>query len=98
MAPAKALAQLALQKRLLLAESEAQRLVLASQLHRALTPVRWLDRLQMQSRPLLVVGAPLAGFWVARRTKGMKRWVTAALGAVRLAHSARRLLHKSGAR
>jgi hypothetical protein len=95
MAPEKALAQLALQKRLLVAESEAQRLVLASALHRAAAPLRLADRIQSQARPLLMVGAPLAGFWIASRTKGMKRWVSTGLGVLRLAKSVRRFLTKS---
>lgn len=94
MAPAKALAQLALQKRFLLAESEAQRLVLVSELHKAITPLRWLDRFQAQVRPVLVVGAPMAGLWLARRSKGIKRWVPAGLGALRLVRNVRRWLHR----
>jgi hypothetical protein len=94
MAPAKVLAQLALQKRFLLAESEAQRLVLTSELRRAIRPFRWLDRLQVQARPVLMVGVPVAGLWLAHRSKGLKRWVPAGLGALRLLKSLRRMLHR----
>ena len=95
MAPSKALAQLALQKRFLQAESEARRLVLASELRRAIAPLRLLDRVQTQARPVLAVGLPVAGFWLARRSRGIKRWVTTGLGALRLAQSLRKILHRS---
>ena len=98
MAPAKALDRLALQKQLLVAESEAQRLILASALHRAMSPLRLADRIQSQARPLLMFGAPLAGFWFARRSKGMKRWVSTGLGAVRLAQTVRKILRKTTVR
>lgn len=94
MAPAKALAQLALEKRLLVAESEAQRLVLASALHRATAPLRWVDRVQGQARPLLMVGAPLAGFLVARRTTGLKRWISSGIGIMRVVQTLRHALEK----
>lgn len=94
MAPAKALEQLALQKRLLLAESEAQRLILASALHRATSPLKWVSRVQSQTRPVMTVVLPLVGFWVARRSRGMKRWVSTGLGALRIAKSLRGYLHK----
>lgn len=98
MAPAKTLAQLALQKRLLQAESAAQRLVLAAELQRVIAPVRWLDRVQTHMRPLLVVGAPVAGFWFTRRSKGMTRWITTGLGAMKLLQSVRKSLHRSDPR
>jgi hypothetical protein len=98
MAPAKALEQLALRKRLLIAESDAQRLVLASALHRATSPLKWLDRAQAQAGPLLTVGAPIAGFWFARRTKGLKRWISSGWGVLRLAQTLRRFVHKPSSR
>jgi hypothetical protein len=90
MAPREALAELALRKRLLLAESEAQRLVLASELKRLLRPLHWLDRVQTRFRPLLALGAPLAGFWLTRRSKGVKRWAVAGFGVLRLLQSLRK--------
>jgi hypothetical protein len=98
MVPSKELARLALQKRMLLAESEAQRLVLASELHRLITPLRWVDRLQTQVRPLWMVGAPVAGFWLTRRSKGMTRWLSAGFGALRLVKTLRRVLPRSPAK
>ena len=95
MAPAKALAQLALQKRFLLAESEAQRLVLASELRRVIGPLRWVDRLQTSAGPLLRLATPVAAFWLTRRSKGLKRWVPATFGAMRLIRSLRTVLHRS---
>lgn len=95
MDPAKALAQLAVQKQLLLAESEAQRIVLAAELHRVIAPLRWMDRLQSTARPVLTIGAPLAGFLVARRSKGLKRWVATGLGALRLTKTLRNFLRPS---
>lgn len=98
MDPAKELAGLALQKRMLLAESEAQRLVLAVELHRLITPLRWMDRVQAQVRPLLLVGAPIAGFWFTRRSRGATRWLTAGFGAMRLVKTLRKMLHRLDAR
>jgi len=92
MAPAKELAGLALQKRLLLAASQAHRLVLASELQRVVGPLRWLDRMQTHVRPFLAVGAPVAGFWLTRRSKGLTRWVATGLGAMRLVKMLRRAL------
>jgi hypothetical protein len=94
MAPSKALAQLALRKRFLIAESDAYRLVLASELTRLMGPTRWWERL----RPVLVVAAPVAGFWLTRRSKGMKRWAVAGWGALRLLKTLRSLLHRSPSR
>jgi len=96
MAPAKALAQLALQKRFLQAESEALRLVLASEMLRVSKPVRWADRFRTRVRPLLTVGAPLAGFWFAHRSRGVKRWVTMGYGVLRLVRKFRRFIHTPG--
>lgn len=93
MAPQKALDQLALQKRLLLAESEAHRIVIASAFHQASTPLRWVDRIQAQARPFIKMGVPLAGFLLMRR-KGMGRWVSAGLSAVKIARKARKLLSR----
>jgi hypothetical protein len=98
MDPAKELAGLALQKRMLLAESEAQRLVLAAELHRVITPLRWMDRVQSQVRPLLLVVAPFAGFWLTRRSRGMTRWLTAGFGAMRLVRTLRRMIPRAASK
>lgn len=94
MAPAQTLAQLALQKRLLLAESEARRLVLASELNRLLRPLNWVDRLQLYSRPLMRVGAPVAAYFMVRRSKGFTRLIASAFGAARVYYGARRYLQR----
>ena len=96
MVPAKALAQLALQKRFLQAESEARRLMLGSELHRATRPARWVEQWRLRARPLLLLVAPAVGFWYVRRSKGMKRWLATGLGAMRLLHGFRRFLHRPG--
>ena len=94
MAPAKALSRLALQKRILQAESDAHRLVLASELHRVTRPLHWVDRVQLQARPVFVAGIPIAAYLLARRTKGVTRWVAAALGAARTFRSLRQHLRR----
>jgi len=84
MVPSKALAQLAVRKRFLQAESEAYRLVLVSECSRILGPSRWWQRL----RPLWVA-APMLGFWLTRRSSGFKRWFMTGWGAVRLIQAVR---------
>ena len=92
MAPAKELARLALQKRLLLAESEARRMVLAIELGRALRPVQWVNRFKTQAGPvLLTVGTGLTYFFT-RKSKGPTRWVAAILGATRVYRGMKRFL------
>jgi len=95
MAPGKTLAQLALQKRLLLAESEANRLVLASELSRLSRRFHWLDRFQYQARPFMRLGTPLAAYLFARRSRGVTRWIASALGGARIYYGARRFLRRS---
>jgi hypothetical protein len=97
MAPAKALANLALQKRLLLAESEARRIVLASEMNRVARPLRFLGRVRLQARPLLMVGVPVAAYLFARHSKGKSRWIVTALGAARAYSSLRRYLRPASA-
>jgi hypothetical protein len=97
MAPGKALAELALQKRFLRAEADAQRLCLASELEHALTPLRRIEQLQSQLRPLLLFGAPIAGLLFTRRTKGPAKWLAAGVGVARLIFSIRRILRCPGA-
>jgi len=92
MAPAKALAALALQKRLLVAESEARRLVLASELTRISRPLRWIDAAHLKIRPRLVAGLPMAAYLLARRSRGLTRWAAAGMGAARLYQSLRQYL------
>jgi hypothetical protein len=84
MAPAKALADLALQKQLLIAEAQACRLTLAADLHRVGTPLRWLDQLQSRSRTMLWLGAPVAGLFLARRLPPIARWLTRGVGMLRM--------------
>jgi len=98
MSSSKALAELVLQKRFLLAESEVRRLVLTSELQRVIAPVRWWDRFNIGARPVLAIGLPVVGFWLARRTKGVRRWVTTGLGVARLIQSLRRFIHRPSAR
>jgi len=98
MAPAKALAQLALQKRLLQAESEAQRLVLAAEIAHLTRPWGWFGRLRSRAHPLLVVVTPVMAFLFARRSKGMTRWVTVALGAARIYRGVRGVFRRHPAK
>ena len=96
MAPAKELARLALQKRILLAESEARRLVLAIELSRLIRPVRWIDRFKIQARPLLLTLSTGLTYLFVRRSRGPTRWVATLLGASRLYRGLRHYL--SGAK
>ncbi len=96
MAPGKALEQLALQKRFLRAEADVHRLALASEVQGLLAPFRWMERFQSQLRPILLFGAPVAGFWLTRRKRGMTRWVAVGLGLLRLLYTIRRFLRPSG--
>jgi hypothetical protein len=97
MAPAKSLASLELQKRLLLAESEARRLVLAAELNHVVRPVRFLERWQLRARPLFLVGVPVAAYALARRSRGKTRWIATALGAARVFSSLRHYLRPHAA-
>jgi len=96
MAPAKELARLDLQKRILLAESEARRLVLAIELGRLVRPVYWVNRLKIQARPLLVTASTLLTYFYARRSKGVTRWIARALGAARVYRGVSRFLARPG--
>jgi hypothetical protein len=81
-APAKALADLALEKRLLLAESEACRVALSADLHHVTAPLRWVERLQTRSRSWLLLAAPIAGLLLARRLPRPARWATSSIGVL----------------
>jgi len=98
MAPGKALAQLALQKRLLQAESEAQRLVLAAEIAHLTRPWGWFGRIRSRAHPLLVILTPVTAFLFARRSRGMTRWVTAGLGLARVYGSLRGVFRRHPAK
>jgi len=94
MAPAKALAQLALQKRLLQAESGARRFVLAADMSRLTRPMKWVDRVRHYAPLMLLNGAPVVAYLLTRRAKGMTRWVARGLGAVRVLGGLRHYLRR----
>lgn len=97
MAPGKALAELALQKRFLRAESEARRLVLAAELKRMTKPLRFVGWWRTRFRPLWAVAGPLAGplagLWFAHKSRGLKRWATIGWGVLGLVQKFRRFIH-----
>lgn len=82
MAPAKGLADLAIQKRMLIAESDACRIILSADLAGLTAPLRWADRIRSRGRPALWLGMPLAGYLLARRMPSA-RWLALGLGALR---------------
>jgi len=92
MSPAKELADLAIQKRMLIAESEACRATLAADLHGLTSPLHWVDRLRSGGRPAVLVALPLAGFLLTRRLPKAARWLARGFGAMRLFGSLRSLI------
>ena len=80
----KALTDLAVQKRLLVAESEANRIALGAELRRVLTPLEWLDRMRSKTAPLLLLGAPIAGYLATRKLPGALRWVSRGMRVFRV--------------
>lgn len=87
MVPAKTLADLALQKRLLMAEADAYRVTLAADLHRVVAPLRWVDMAQSRLRPVMWIGAPLAGILLTRRLPSVARWVSRGFALLRTLRS-----------
>jgi hypothetical protein len=92
MAPAKELADLATQKRMLIAESEACRIALAADLGGVIAPLRWVDRIRLRGRPALWLGLPLVGYLLRRRLASPTRWVALGLGALRAVLSVKSFL------
>ncbi len=89
---------LARQKRLLLVEADLRRAVLAVELDRAARPLQWLGQAGHQARrwrPVWLVAAPLLGFMLARRARGLGRWIELAVGAARILPQIAGFLHKS---
>lgn len=75
---------LAVQKRLLVVESAANRLALANELQRLTAPLGWLNRMTSKKRPLLYLLAPLGGYLATRKLPEVMRWSSRALRVFRV--------------
>jgi len=59
---------------MLLAEADARRITLVSDLRRITAPFARFEQLSARSRPFILLGAPIVGFLLTRRFPGLVRW------------------------
>ena len=92
MAKKSELARLQIQKRLLVAKSEIHRQTLELELERLRESTAWIQKgvhLVRSSLPFLAVGAPVAGYFVAKKRKGLRSlsekgaWIWSAVQHIR---------------
>jgi len=77
------LADLQIRKQMLLIQADAQRRLLVVDAKSVATSLHWVEtvhRVWQQIKPLALMAAPVAGFFVARRGRSLWQWGSRAFG------------------